>query len=286
MMMYEDFKKAVTEGLENEGFEVRTSKVFKNNEERDALSVIMKGFEDKNGNIYGATFYPKDFYDGGECVEDAVSMIIEGAKESKESKIGKCLTEQSLDMSRESVLAKVVPDVMRVDSNEEFLNTLAHRKVEGTDLAIYFRYVVGKVDGGLLSTPLPLSTISKNEIAVEELELYAWKNILGNGVKLKVIGEHFFELTTSDEINGAVLMFSNKLMSVIMENEDIRSFKIVPLSINEVVLLGDNACISDEELLGGLRLVNMMNEINNDKRSILSDHLYIYENGKLSNYSS
>lgn len=263
------------------GYEVRrTTKELPNGGCREGITVDM-------GVKISPIFYTDNMSDDT-TVDDVVRLFqqIKDECEKHADLVG--------DMSKETVLANLMPCVVKTEGNENYLGRLYHRQFD--DMSVFYKYVLKADEEGVETisiTPDLLDTLGISEAELTEASLtyvgnhFKCRNLaeviasfLGcDPSEMAIEAEGLFMLSNEYNVWGAGCIVSNMLMDSISKSLfDGGQFVIIPSSVHEVLLIGTDAGLE------GKAMAEMITDINREhvkSEEQLSDHAYLWDGTKV-----
>ena len=304
-MSFDEFKETIAEEIKAflpekyEDADISINTVQKNNEELTGIT-IRSSESNIAPNIYLDSYY--DSYLDGESMEDIMQNI---ADVRVEHEIEKPL---AVDMitDYEKAKDKVMPKIVGMEGNEKYLEDKPFTRME--DLAVVYYVDMGRLGGGVMSSPVTENLMETWGVSTEELHQTALSNMEAQSVSsfksmhemmmemmLPDMVERFdgdkdaareaisdmvppddgnmFILTNQEKLNGATALLDTKIMGEISERFG-ENFFILPSSLHEVLI------VPEKEGMELSVLENMVQEVNASQvapQDRLSDHVYKYD---------
>jgi hypothetical protein len=289
-MNYTEFKNFVAENIKQylpEDFaeaEVSVMNMVKPNTTISALSV-RKSDSNISPNVYLEYFFEKYEKNVGlaEVMKEIASVVVD--KYPQEN------FEINNLFEKENVLRTVLPKLIPLKTSENYLKDKIY--TEFLDMAVIYLVPVSvhSADGfGFVA--LTKSHFERIGVTKEELFEASKKNISDDfeftsmiemlmqmGAPAEVYDDEcpMFVLTNKNRINGAAQLLNDKAMTTVAERLG-DTFVIIPSSIHEVIALPYDENTNVDDLTGMICAVNG-SEL--PPAEVLSDHPYIFRNGKL-----
>lgn len=228
-------------------------------------------------NIYMEYFY--DLLNHGKSMEEILDEI---AREYRDS-LGR-IANESYEINKEHIEEKIFMKLVNYEKNKVLLEKAPY--IPFFDLAITFRYIVGKRKEGLLSAQITNKEMDMLDLSMEQLVSYAGTNterlfpsvikkiteviqvpesIDADDVPLYVLSNDIF-------INGATCMVYKNIIRDFARQCGMNLF-IIPSSVHEVLLTPVENEDRREELT---ELVRSVNETILNDMDYLSDRVYYY----------
>lgn len=194
-------------------------------------------------------------------------------------------------INTEYVLDRVLPRIIS-NSNIEYLQKYNIPYIPYLDLVIYFGVPINEMfDDENHSIRVTNPLLKKLNLTVNEIYEAALRNIesdyqiLNITQILSAFGEMgvdpeipMWVLTNQPTIHGAAAILGQKALKQ-MEKHLGKKFIILPSSIHEVICLPYT-----EELAFGIELVRSINQNHLEPDEVLSNNVYVYENGKIRSF--
>ena len=304
-MSFDEFKETIVEEIKAflpekyEDVDIRINTVQKNNEELTGIT-IRSSESNIAPNIYLDSYY--ESYLDGESMEDIMQNI---ADVRVEHEIEKPLAVDKIT-DYEKARDKVMPKIVGMEGNEKYLEDKPFTRME--DLAVVYYVDMGRLGGGVMSSPVTENLMETWGVSKDELHQTALSNMEAQSVSsfksmhemmmemmLPDMVERFdgdkdaareaisdmvppddgnmFILTNQEKLNGATALLDTKIMGEISERFG-ENFFILPSSLHEVLI------VPEKEGMELSVLENMVQEVNATQvapQDRLSDHVYKYD---------
>lgn len=299
-MNFRDFCEQVQENIGEylptgyEGAQIKLQKVTKNNDTNLVGLLITKADSNVTPNIYLETFYEN--YQKGDTLEEVMQEIarVRVKHEPDRNTFSIDVTALSdLEVARDNIRCKLINKA----ANEEYLVDKPYKEI--VDLAIVYLVNCGNNRDGQANVVVTYNLLKSWGISEDELHEIAMKNLEKNGFEFRTMREVLMEfigmedipeeempqmyvLSNSAKINGAVAILDEKLLQDISEKVG-GDYIIIPSSIHEVLVVPNNGKMESEEIRAMICDVNST-QVAPDE--VLSDHPYIYSNGKLTSWTA
>lgn len=268
----------LNECLVNEDFEVRHEKAYKGNTEKDCLVLLSN-----KSNVHPVIYLTKEMLDTDACkLADNLKTIF--VHEARNINVQEYLT-------TDYVLGRVLPRIVS-NSNIKHLEKYNIPYIPYLDLVIYFGMPINEMPDENLSIRITNSLLTKLNLTLNEIQAAALRNIESNYQILNItqilseFGEtevdfnvSIWVLTNKLVIHGAAAILSQKPLKE-MEKHLGKKYVILPSSIHEVI------CIPyTDELEASVHLVRSINQDHVKPDEVLSNSIYIYDNGEIRLFS-
>jgi len=267
--------------LKQRGFDAAISKVYKNNISTEALTIRL------SEDAAVPTIYPEmlaEMYRPGMSITDLSEEVLRFT----EKNIKPAPVINSL-LLRENLLSNVTLGLCKEDWNQDMLQDIVHRHIEGTDLAIY--PILNIDEHGIVKlTPAMLAW----DGLTEEEVMQAAKSNSKKDYTVRPMQEVIAEMTgmppeamppldivilsNTAAFYGATSIADQESLDKACQMLGSRNVIIIPSSLHEVLVVPADMANSKD-------ISNMIREVNDttvQEHDRLSDHPYIYNGDKLS----
>lgn len=288
-MNYTEFKNFVAENIKQylpedfAGAEVSVTDVIKPNATLSSL-LVRKSGSNISPSIYLECFFEKYEKNVGlaEVMKEIASVVVDNYPQEN--------FEINNLFEKENVLKTVLPKLIPLKNSENYLKDKIY--TEFLDMAVIYLVPVSMPSAdGFGSVALTKSHLESIGVTKEELFEASKKNISDDfeftsmtailmemGVPAEAYDEcPMFVLTSKNRINGAAQLLNDKAMATVAERLG-DTFVVIPSSIHEVIVLPYDENTNVDDLTGMICAVNG-SEVS--PAEVLSDHPYIFRNGKL-----
>ena len=294
-----EFREKLIESVRDKSFfnlSIHCMEVIKVNDTKlHAVSVS------REGENIGRTFYLEQLYReylDGKKIEDIADWMLTASRTDTgagEKKIIENLNRiGSFDRVRNSVIVRMI----NLEWNKEYLKDKCY--LPYMDFAVCFHVLMARAESGTATVPVPKDMFSAWGISLEELYAVAISNMERifhvmispmDEVLTKLMrsdgfsqfmnplvfdGLGMYILTNKSMIYGAsTILYHDVLKGFCMEKESEKVI-IIPSSVNEVIIIPDNAKL----LIEAEPLRKMITEVNREqvsKDETLSDRPYLYD---------
>lgn len=293
-MMFDEFKKAVVEGIRNwlpENFEVADVQlnVVKKNNDVKLTGLTIQGVGQKvTPVIYLENFY--EYYKDGMDMDTILRKIAEIRMENDNDNIMKGI--QVLDFS--AMKYKLFPRLLSAEWNQDILRKRPHIFIE--DLAVTFYIDMGHVEQGTMSIPVTYQMMESWGKTEDELYHVAVDNLseLNEGTfdslyqvmreLLKVDApaemmdlmipedEKVFVLSKRDKVYGASMLLDKQMMKKVIDQIG-ENFLILPSSIHECLIVVPSYGMEPDDYKD---MVCSVNATSVEEEERLSNNVYRY----------
>lgn len=287
---YEEFKQAVTRQIKDflpESYadsEVSLNCVLKNNEKLDAV-IIKSPTSNMAPTIYLGGFF--NAYRNGETLDAVLGRMADIYVQNDT----KGNFEIKAIMDYENVKDRIVPRLVGLDNNAEYLAGRPYTEVDG--LAAIYTIQLGEDEAGSMSVTITNDMMKSygvdinvlHDVAVSNMSTLTPYEFMGmKEVIVQMMGEDFpmeeipeddmmFILTNRQRMNGAALLLDRDVMDRIAQQIG-QDFFIIPSSIHEVILVPQNGDMEYKDLE---KMVCEVNSTQVEPQDKLSDHIYRYD---------
>lgn len=288
MTMTESKKNEIIETARKNGLDLEVQLFPKNNTTKEGF--VIKTDSGANPVIYADSF-PVEMSAAG-----IVSYMMDTLKN---------LDTEKVEISRILEMAKcgeIKPSSLKrrvacVNGNEKWLESMPHRKLSGTDLALYYaiKWVENMeipVNTGIASL---LNWTEEDMYLFTENEEYMYSDVgdilLGSGTYKPVanvanIGyKSLFVLTNTDKCHGASALSRTDVLRKLAEGFDGKNLIILPSSVHEVLIIPDYPGIEPEtddvEALAQMVSEVNLNEVATEEKLSDSVYRYVYSEDKV-----
>lgn len=294
MMNIKEFANKVAQAVEAAlGTVVTVEEIVKNNTTLTGLRITPPSDGNVSPVVYVEDYY--EMYRNGAELTDIILDIVDVIKEHT-TPIKKMNLDVSFFSDYTKVRDRIVFKLIKAEGNEELLKTLVYKPF--LDLAITFAYelpdemrdAIGG-QGSIRITNGHLSTWMENYGPISVDDLY--KAAYGNTVRIRPITKtNLCELIeemsgipseislpidvvyNEDRINGSVAMLYNDVLDEYSKKFG-GALYVIPSSIHEIMVMAKDPSMFDPAI------IRAVNETQVRPDEVLSNSLYVYENGKL-----
>lgn len=288
MTMTESKKKEIIETAKKNGLDLEIKLFPKNNTTKEGF--VIKTDSGANPILYADSF-PAEM-----SVANIVSHMMDTLKtlDAETDKIS-----QILEMAKSGEIkpSSLKRRVACVNGNEKWLESMPHRKLTGTDLALYYAIKWAEnmeipVNTGIASL---LNWTEEDMYVFTENEEYMYSDVgdilFGSGTYKPVanvsnIGyKSLFVLTNTDKCHGASALSRTDVLRKLAEGFDGKNLMILPSSVHEVLIIPDYPGIEPEtddvEALAQMVSEVNLNEVATEEKLSDSVYRYVYSEDKV-----